>query len=232
MTQELLHLLQLSSPTLPLGAYSYSEGLENLVETNIINNKNTLKQWLEYELKYGAIAMEAAIMLRSYTNFKKQDLPKLNYWNQWLSASKETRELREQSWQMGSSLIKLLIDLEKSHNEQINHYNLSEIIKQIEKPYNYGMAFGIGVAYWNINPEDALLGYLHSWVSNLINAGIKLIPLGQTQGQQLMLELNTIIIKVGQKILNLADDQMNNFSLGLSLASMNHEHQYTRLFRS
>ena len=219
----LLHLLQLVSPALPVGAYSYSEGLETLVELEIINDVESLKHWLTQELRYGAIRLEAAVMLRAYHALKAEDKPSITYWNNWLSATRDTEELRAQSQQMGGSLIRLLQELQPQ---------IIPIIKALDKPYNYAIAFGIAAVNWEIDPTAALLGYLHSWVSNLITGGIKLIPLGQTAGQLLLLELQELISSATVEIMNLHDDELSCCSWGLSLASMGHEQQYTRLFRS
>jgi urease accessory protein len=100
-------------------------------------------------------------------------------------------------------------------------------------PCNYAIAFGIAAAYWQIPLMAALVGYLHSWVSNLINAGVKLIPLGQTVGQQLLLELAPQLSVVSQEIVVLDQrEQLHSCTWGLALSSMAHETQYTRLFRS
>lgn len=224
----ILELLQLSSPALPLGAYSYSEGLETLVEQGIIYNDKTLEDWLTQELIYGAIRLEAAIMLRGYRCINKPDLTQLNHWNQWLSAARESLELREQSWQMGNSLSRLLLELNKVKEIPI----LEKCIKAIDKPYNYAVMFGIAAANWQIEENYAILGYLQSWASNLMTAGIKLIPLGQTAGQKILLKLHPIIIKSTEEIFALSDDNLVSCNWGLGLASMAHETQYTRLFRS
>ncbi len=221
--QSFLNLLQLSSPTLPLGAYSYSEGLENLVLAKI-NNVEQLYSWLEQELIYGAIRTEAAVMLRGYQY--KDNYERLNYWNEWLTASKETKELRQQSRQMGKSLMQLLSKL-TNKNEFILNSQLSTL-----NSLNYPLAFGIASAHWKIDREMVLVAYLHNWASNLINSGVKLIPLGQTAGQQTLHQINLVIEQVYEDILNLEDDQIYSCTIGLSLASMNHEDQYTRLFRS
>lgn len=211
------------NPALPVGAYSYSEGLETLVETKIINDVESLKYWLTQELRYGAIRLEAAVMLRSYRAVKAQDLSALSYWNNWLSAARETEELRNQSQQMGGSLIRLLKQLQPQ---------IMSTITALDNPCNYAIAFGIAAANWEINSTAALLGYLHSWLSNLITAGIKLIPLGQTAGQLLLLDLQELLSTATAEIMNLHDDELSCCSWGLSLASMAHEQQYTRLFRS
>ena len=97
---------------------------------------------------------------------------------------------------------------------------------------NYAIAFGVATHYWQISQDAAVLGYLQSWATNLVTAGIKLIPLGQTAGQRILMNLQTHIIDATAKILVLTDDELSSCSWGLSLASMAHETQYTRLFRS
>lgn len=218
-----LSILQLSSPALPVGAYSYSEGLEMLVENGSIHDINSLKYWLEAELNYGSIRIDTAVMFRALKAAQIADLETLNRWNLWLSAVRETEELRASSWQMGRSLIQLLSKLGSA---------TLPLTTKIGYPCNYAIAFGIACADWQINSDAALLAYLHSWANNLITAGVKLIPLGQTAGQELLLELQTLLTVVISEILSLEDDNLVCCSWGLSLASMQHETQYTRLFRS
>lgn len=219
----LLCILQLASPVLPVGAYSYSEGLETLIDSGTIENEQSLKHWLEQELRYGAIRLEAAVMVRAYNSAKLGDTEALSYWNNWLTAARETEELRSSSAQMGRSLIRLLLELQPQVTFMANAVGL---------PCNYAIAFGIVAAHWQIDLSSAILGYLHSWTTNLITAGIKLIPLGQTAGQKLLLELYVNLSSATQDILSLDDDDLNSCGWGLSLASMAHETQYTRLFRS
>lgn len=218
-----LWILQLASPALPVGAYSYSEGLETLVEKGIVSQPEALKQWLTSELHYGAIRLEAAVMLRAAESAKMGNLERLCYWNCWLSAARETQELRNSSWQMGRSLVQLLGKLQPQ---------LLPTINSVGNPCNYAIAFGIAAAHWQIHPHAAMLAYLHSWATNLITAGVKLIPLGQTAGQELLLDLQPLISATVEEIRTLADDELSCCSWGLSLASMQHETLYTRLFRS
>ncbi len=227
----LLSLLQLASPALPVGAYSYSDGLETLVDRGAIANQESLSQWLEQELRYGAIRLEAGGMVRAYRSVNSSDFEALSYWNAWVSARQDTAELRSQSWQMGNSLMRLLLDLPPSQNTPPLTC-IQDLASAAGKPCNYAIAFGIAAAYWQIDITDAVLGYFHSWASNLISAGVKLIPLGQTAGQQLLLELSTKLSLAAQDVLALEDDQLSSCGWGLALASMAHETQYTRLFRS
>lgn len=221
----LLSLLQLASSTLPVGAYSYSEGLEWLVELGVIESRSTLNQWLVQELRYGAVRLEAAVMRRGYEAIAQADLDRLVYWNHWLSAARETEELRSQSWQMGRSLLRLFLDLQLETAVMLP--------KDLQgEGCNFGIAFAIVAAHWQIDLQAALLGYLHSWATNLLSAGIKLIPLGQTAGQQLLQSLQPQIIQAAEEIIALPDDRLDSCGWGLTIASMNHETQYSRLFRS
>ena len=220
---QLLRLLQLASPLLPVGSYSYSEGWESLISQGIINDRVTLQVWLERELQTGAIQIEAAMMDRAYLAGSQRNTTKLQYWNQWLSAARETEELRLQSWQMGGSLAKLAIELTPS---------IQPLIAPMTLPYNYAIVFGIVAQSWQINRQTTIAAYLHSWATNLIGAGIKLIPLGQTAGQKLLWQIQPEIDLLTQTIPTLTDEDLYACSWGLSLASMQHETLYSRLFRS
>jgi urease accessory protein len=235
--QQLLRLLQLSSPLLPVGGYSYSEGLESLISQGLIHDRVTLQAWLSRELQAGAIRIETAVMDRAYLagiEFDRESLrthslgvaaavARLQYWNQWLSAARETEELRQQSWQMGGSLTKLVVELTPA---------IQALIVSIDRPCNYAIAFGVTAQYWQIDRQATIAAFLHSWVTNQIGAGIKLIPLGQTAGQQILWQLQGLIDLLSATIPTLADEDLYACSWGLSLASMQHETLYSRLFRS
>ncbi|MGB7414573.1 MAG: urease accessory protein UreF [Thermosynechococcaceae cyanobacterium] len=228
----LLSLLQLASPALPVGAYSYSEGLEGLVHDQIVANEMDLKHWLTQELTYGSVRLEAAIMVRSYQAGIHQDWEKLRDWNAWLTAARETEELRSQSLQMGQSLLRLFRDIERDHH--CAQPPLPPDFLQSLKQYgcNFAIIFGLAAARWHITQQDALLGYLQSWATNLISAGIKLIPIGQTAGQRMLFQLQSTFNQAADNISTLPDDDLYSCGWGLALTSMNHEAQYSRLFRS
>lgn len=229
--QQLLRLLQLSSPLLPVGGYSYSEGLESLISQGIIHDQISLQAWIGRELQVGAIRMETAMMDRAYLAGLEPDLERLQYWNQWLSAARETEELRQQSWQMGGSLTKLAIELTPEIQDLITAI-FGGASPQDHLHCNYAIAFGIIAQHWQIDRSTAIAAYLHSWVTNSLGAGVKLIPLGQTAGQQILWELQAEIDALAQTIPLLTDDDLYACSWGLSLASMQHETLYSRLFRS
>lgn len=220
----LLTLLQLSSPTLPVGAYSYSEGIETLAAQGKIAQGSDLLRWLSHELSWGAIRVETAVMLAGYRAVAAGDIPALQSWNQWLSAFRDTEETRAQSWQMGRSLLRLFADLEASGAQQA--------LTTAMDPCNYAIAYGIVTHAWEVPPEEASLAYLHGWAANLISAAVRSVPLGQTEGQRILRQLAEPLQGAQQAIQQLAESELAACSWGTALASMQHETQYSRLFRS
>ena len=224
-----LRLLQLASSTLPVGAFSYSEGLEHLVEQGSLCDAKELEDWLVQELSYGSIRMELGMVLQGYRAALGRT-ESLLYWNHWWSAARESEELRLQSWQMGRSLLRLWLELDDAETGKIDKtWPVLQTLKT--QTCNFSIAFGIVAADWHIEPTDALLGYLQSWSTNLITAGIKLIPLGQTAGQQILLNLGPLLASTVQAVQQ-PDTDLESCGWGLTLASMAHETQYSRLFRS
>ncbi|HIK13881.1 MAG TPA: urease accessory protein UreF [Leptolyngbyaceae cyanobacterium M33_DOE_097] len=227
----LLRLFQLTSPALPVGAYSYSEGLEYLVHQGQLPNAAALQEWLHDELMLGAIRMDAAVMVRAYQAIQAQDWETVLRWNRWLSATREAEELRLQNWQMGRSLLRLLEGLTPDPALP-QSFPPSLIETLLKEGCNFAIAYAVIATSWQITGFVTLLGYLHSWAANQISAGIKLIPLGQTAGQQLLLDLNPSVHQAALQIWDLPDDSLESCSWGLTLAAMGHETQYSRLFRS
>lgn len=221
MTRSLLALLQLVSPALPVGAYTYSEGLETLVQSQQILTAAQLETWLRQELTYGAIRVESAILDWAYRAAIAADHSQLEHWNQWLSALRETEEIREQSWQMGRSLLRLLQQLQPETAWFWGN-------RPADQPINFAIVFAVAAAGWQIDRATARLGYLQSWAANLVNAGVRLVPLGQTQGQQILLNLQASLEHASQS----DPANLECCSWGASIASMNHEMLYSRLFRS
>jgi urease accessory protein len=231
---QILRLLQLVSPSLPVGAYSYSEGLETLTQAGTIDSRETLQHWLTQELAVGAARLEGAIVVRAYRVLKdstqiSEAQAQLQYWNHWYGAARETEELRNQSLQMGRSMLKVLqgLDANVELHPAIPHPAMSSGIV-----WHFPIAFAIAAVMWEIPLSEALLGYFQSWSSNLIAAGIKLIPLGQTDGQRISWTLQQEITQAVEQVLDLDDEALGSWGWGIALASMQHETLYSRLFRS
>lgn len=224
--QALLRLLQLASPALPVGAYSYSEGLESVIDAGKMPTVQILQEWLTQELQIGSMRTEAAILAQSYGAAERRDWAGVVSWNQQLSALREAEELRSQSWQMGRSLLRLFVDLEPDGLD-------AALVATLQSDgCNGAIAFSLVAAQWHLGMRTTVLGYLYSWATNLVGAGIKLIPLGQTAGQRLLLNLQPVIEAATTAALVLPVEQLGSCGWGVTLASMTHETQYSRLFRS
>ena len=205
----LAKLLQLASPALPVGAYSYSGGLEAAVEAGVVHDAASAERWIGDVLEFTAARMEAPMVFRM---MKDQE------WNEVFLASRETAELRAETVQMGYSLNRLFEDL-----------GLGEV--PVEEP-SFPAAFAYAAAQWKIEPEAALQAYLWAWLENQVMAAVKAVPLGQTDGQRILLSLGDRLSSLAKKSMRMKDEDIGNFSPGLAMLSARHETQYSRLFRS
>jgi len=218
----LLRLLQLVSPGLPIGMYSYSQGLETAVHDGWISNAQEARDWL-YGLLHNALGrVDAPILFRLHDAWTNQDDAAIEYWNQTLAAYRETAELRAEDRQTGQALARLLADL-----------GLPEAkVWQRWPDATLATLFSLAAVRWQIGKADAVAGYLWSWLENQVLCAVKLVPLGQVAGQRLLQELAADIPALTEQALALTDDEIGGSCFGLALASSRHEMQYSRLFRS
>jgi urease accessory protein len=222
-TQALQRLLQLVSPTLPVGAYSYSEGLETLVQHGKLTTPEAVTQWIEQELQGGLVRLDSIAMKEVATAVLASSQSAFLALNRDLSALRDTEESRQQSWAMGRALNRMATQLEP---------DLQPWIDALDTPCNFAISFGLLASHWHIEPRTMVLGYLQSWATNLIAAAIKLVPLGQTVGQKILLDLTPVLETTAEYCLEADLDTTPLSSWGTSLASMQHETLYSRLFRS
>ncbi|OWW21535.1 urease accessory protein UreF [Noviherbaspirillum denitrificans] len=221
----LLHLFQLASPSLPIGAYSYSQGLEAALEKGIVCNEATARAWIVEALHHVVARFEAPVMWRLLHAFAAQDLAAVTTWTERFVAARDTAEFRAETIQMGYSLTKLAIDLKVADDA------LRTLLEaQPEVPLPTALAYA-AVAL-DVPHEAALLGMLFSWAENQVLVCVKSVPLGQVAGQRLLLSLQPELERAAHTAMQLADDELSNWSPGLSLLSMQHEVQYSRLYRS
>jgi urease accessory protein len=225
MSLPLVRLLQLASPALPVGAYSYSQGLEAACEANIVRDKESAGQWINDVLQFNIATMEAPIVSRLYRAWQSENVKSATYWNQYFLASRETAELRAETEQMGYSLAKLLVDGKFCDAESIAM--LTEL-----QPKSFPTAFSFAAVSFSVSIAEALTAYLWSWLENQVIAALKLVPLGQVAGQSLLFELGQDIPRLVEQALEFGDDELCNLTPGLAILSGQHETQYSRLFRS
>jgi urease accessory protein len=214
----LAKLLQLASPALPVGAYSYSGGLEAACEAGVVTDAASAERWIGDVLEFSMARMEGPIVFSFLSEFSRKDFSEIEKTNQLFLASRESAELRAETVQMGYSLNRLFKDL-----------GLGEV--PVEEP-SFPAAFAYAAAQWNIEPEAALQAYLWAWLENQVMAAVKAVPLGQTDGQRILLALGEKILVLSKKIVSMKDEEIGNLAPGLAMLSAQHETQYSRLFRS
>lgn len=223
MSPALCRLLQLASPALPVGAYTYSQGLEWAVEAGLVHDQGSALQWIAGLLEEGIGRCEAPLagcLQRAWASGGMGEVERLN--DEFL-ASRESSELRAETLQMGYSMRRLLHDL-----DDFPVPAAFDALPEVSFP----CAWGLAAALWEIPLADSLTAYLWSWCENQVMAALKAVPLGQAAGQRLLLELGGRIPAVAQQALSLPEERWSNFAPGLALASSRHETQYSRLFRS
>lgn len=221
----LVRLLQLTSPALPIGAYSYSQGLEWMIDCGAIRDGARAQRWIGDMLEHVIANGEAAVLVRLIDACDRGDPHDFARWNAWYVASRETRELRAETEQMGASLAKLAADI------GILDAGRRTLAASVE-PMALPAAFALACHALRIRVDAALAGYLMSWLENQVLVAIKALPLGQVAGQTMLLELAARVPDVVARAMAIVDDDIVSFAPGLALASARHEAQYSRLFRS
>jgi urease accessory protein len=218
----LLRLLQLVSPSLPVGGFTYSQGMEWAVECGWIKTAIDLEAWSEDQLHSTIARLDLPILWRMHAAVERDELAALQQWSSFLLACRETSELRLEERNRGRALADLLVKLELPGSGSWKSF--------LAQSQLAGFAFA--ACRWAIPLEQAALGYAWSWLENLVLAAVKLIPLGQTQGQQVLQRLSPMIPPLLPVAWQLHDDEIGAANPALAIASSLHETQYTRLFRS
>lgn len=220
----LLRLLQLASPSLPIGAYTYSQGLEAAIEAGTITGEGSARDWIIESL--GIVGdFEAPILWRLLEGFAARDAETVTFWTERFVAARDTAEFRAETIQMGYSLGKLIVELRIADPELLE---ILECQPEIPLP----TAFACAAEALGVPHEAALLGMLFSMIENQVLACVKSVPLGQVSGQRLLLSLHPVIEETMRHAQRLGDDELSNWAPGLSVLSMQHEVQYSRIFRS
>ena len=221
----LARLLQLASPTLPVGAYSYSQGLEAAVETGIVHDALSAEAWIGDVLTYAVARLEAPVWWRLHTAWLAGDVERVTHWNDLFRSTRECAELRAETLQMGYSLQRLLLEIGAFDRPSLAQLrSISDI--------TFPAVFAFAVVKWEIPARSALIAYLWAWLENQVMAALKSVPLGQTDGQRLLLSLSVLLPGIADSACALRDDDLCNYTPGLAILCSQHETQYSRLFRS
>lgn len=223
-------LLRLASPQLPIGGYSYSQGLEMAVDNGQVKNPDDARRWIGDQLLLNLARFEGPLLLAHCTAAAANDWDALRQRCEEHRASRETRELHQESRQMGYSLQQLLAglpELDRAARDFLEQLSLG----QRSEPH-LALGWALAARAWQIAPQDALAAWLWSWLENQLAVLMKTLPLGQQAAQRLTSELLPLLQQAQHDASNIDPDHYGSAAFGLSLACMAHERQYSRLFRS
>ncbi len=216
----LLRLLQLSSAALPVGGYSFSQGLEAAAEEGWLRNREEINAWLSLQLSEGHAKVDLPLLLRQMDAAQRCNADDLRRWNAWVLACRDTTELRAAEIAMGEALLRLAPPLK------------IDVPWQAQGETAFITSFAMVATHWHIEPKLACHGYLWSWLENQVAAATRLTALGQTAAQQLLDVVLQELPEVVNKAAGVADEEIGSSLPALALASSRHEQQYSRLFRS
>lgn len=214
--------MRLACPSLPVGAYAYSQGLEYAVEAGWVSDRQSATDWISGLLKNTLGGFDLPLLGRLYRSWSEQDLERIEAYEHWVLAGRESDELRTEELNLGAALLRLLVDLGM----------LSERHIEGARERGYLSAFALAAVCYGLSEQVMLTSYCFAWLEHQTSAVTRLIPLGQTDGQRVLstcLELTPDLIASS---LEVPDEAIGALAPGQAIASALHETQYTRLFRS
>lgn len=220
----LLKLIWLASPALPVGGFSYSEGLEAAVDAGLVTNEAQADNWLIDQLQVGQARSDLAVLAQAVAAWRERNFARVRQLNDWVLQTRESRELRLQSEQMGRSLLEWL-----RNDAQAHQLPLAECAAL---PPTYPVAFALAASLSAATARDVVLTCAFGWAENMTQSAIKTVPLGQSAGQRILARLTDAIPVAVEHALACADEDRQAFTPMLAILSSQHEIQYSRLFRS
>lgn len=210
-------LLQLASAALPVGGFAYSRGLEAAVERGWVASAEQADQWIGGLLRESLLGLDAPLLLRLHAAVECADTSALERWTHHAAASRETEELSRESEAMGAALLR---------------WADSMGLGPSTRSAPYLTAFAMAGAGLDLDADGTLAAYLWSWLEGMVTAAVKLVPLGQTAGQRILLSRSQALDSYIAVAKALADDEIGSFTPGYAIASCHHETLHTRLYRS
>lgn len=217
----LLQLIWLASPALPIGGFSYSEGIEAGVEWAGLATEATASDWLVDQLHLSLARGDLAIVAQSIAAWRAGDSARLQALNGWVLQTRESAEFRLQTEQMGRSFVEWL----KLHHDDVT-------TSFAELAITYPVAFAFAASRTQASVRDGCLAFAFGWAENMTGAAVKCVPLGQSAGQRMLARLSEEIPRAVDHAITLSDSERQAFSPMLAIYSARHETQYSRLFRS
>jgi urease accessory protein len=220
-----LALTWLASPALPVGGFSYSEGLEAAVETGRVRDEASVQRWLLDQLHLSLARCDLAVLGEALGAWRRGDADEIDALNRWIDTTRETRELRQQAQQTGRSMLEWL------RNRCPDDPRLAQLAALRPAP-TWPLAFALAAEQAGATPHEAGLAFAFGWAENMVQAALKAVPLGQSAGQRVLAALADAIPGTIDTALRLSEGERQAFTPMLAILSAQHEVQYSRLFRS
>jgi urease accessory protein len=221
----LYRLMAWLSPAYPVGAFSYSSGIEWAVESGDITDAETLKRWLAVTIAEGSGFCDAVFFVHAHRAATAGDDKALRDVAELAAAFAPSKERHLETTAQGRAFV-------EATRAAWPCAALDRLAAIWDGAIAYPVAVGVTAAGHGIAVEPALSAYLHGVTANLISAGVRLVPLGQTDGQRLLAAFEPIVAATAARALSIPLDQAGGAAFRADIASMRHETQYTRLFRS
>ena len=219
---QLLRLLHLASPALPIGAFHFSQGLEYALEANWVRDEGSASQWIEGLATNTIGTLDLPILLRLRRAYAIGDASAIKRWSERVLASRETQELRAEDRHMGTALARILVELALC----------APLSPEEQALASYPALFARACAAGSVPEPETLPTYIWAWAENQTLAAVKLVPLGQTAGQRILHALIPRLQCAVERAFSIKDEEISTASVMQAFASARHECQYTRLFRS
>jgi urease accessory protein len=225
----LLQLMWLASPALPVGGFSYSEGLEAAIDAGLVRDEAGVSRWLVDQLHLALARADLSVVARAHAAWRQHDTARITELNDWVRLTRESSEFRQQTEQMGRSLGAWLA----TQDADLAFADTRIAALAALKPApSWPVAFALAVERTGAPLREALLAHAFGWAENLVQAAIKAVPLGQSAGQRILAALVEAIPAEVEHALTLSDSARQAHTPMLAILSAQHEAQYSRLFRS
>ncbi len=221
----LIELMRLASPALPVGGFSYSEGVEAAVDSGRITDADSARAWLLDQLHLTLARCDLPLVAAAHGAWSLGDFERVTALNAWITAARETHELQQQSQQMGRSLVEWLRPRAPDDRALLH-------AAALRPAPAWPIVFALAAARTGATRHDTLITFALGWAENMVQAALKAVPLGQTAGQRLLDALAAELPAAADDATAMADDQWQAFAPMLAILSAQHETQYSRLFRS
>jgi urease accessory protein len=221
--QSLLGLMWLASPALPVGGFSYSDGLESAIDAGLVHNEASAADWLSEQLALGLARADMPVVAAAHAAWAANDHLRIATLNTWVHETRETSELRAQCTQMGRSMLAWM------RHQAIGDPRV-QTLAAVEA--TWPVAFALAAVRAGADAPSASLAFGFSWAENQVQAALKAVPLGQSAGQRILARLAHELPALADCAVRMGDDERMAFCPALAIRSAQHETQYSRLFRS